>query len=448
MALKVLNPFKAFSACFRAMWLGVIASLCLMASPCAQAHKASDAYLQARQEGQLIALRWDVSLRDLQALMPLDTNEDGRITWGELKAHRTQIDGYMLSHLTLQSSPLPASVCRLRPVPEQGGQSQQAPLERRSDGTYYVLRLVADCPVTPTQRGQGAAGLQVSYRFMQEVDPTHRGLWQWLGREPGPVALLPDGRPVWLPGPAQNLSMMDAPTLALGALALRASYTPDLQAEAPPVAPAPSAHPWQMVRDGMHHILMGTDHVLFLICLLLPAVLWRESGTAGPRGGTPVPHARQAIMPVLGTITMFTVAHSITLALAALGWVKLSPRWVEPGIALTIALAAIDNLWPIFHGRRQAFTFVFGLVHGFGFAGVLAEMQLPTSGFVSALLQFNVGVELGQLLVVVPALLLLLPLRHWPPYARTLMPAASVLALLVAAGWWVERVFDMGFMPL
>ena len=156
----------------------------LMGMP-AQAHKASDAYLLLQPQGQLLAVRWDVALRDLQTLMPLDANEDGRITWGEVKARRTEIEGHMLSHLSVQRGPK-AKPCVL--MPAQG----QPLLERRGDGTYYVLRLSGTC-VGPSSQWQ------ISYRFMQGVDPTHRGLLVWKGRSDSPVALVPDGRLLALP---------------------------------------------------------------------------------------------------------------------------------------------------------------------------------------------------------------------------------------------------------
>ena len=129
----------------------------------------------------------------------------------------------------------------------------------------------------------------------------------------------------------------------------------------------------------------------------------------------------------------------------------LSPRLIEPAIAVTIALAALDNLRPLLGQRpnyRYAFTFLFGLIHGFGFADVLAEMDLPRGDFMAALLKFNLGVELGQLVIVLPLLALLFAVRRWPVYAQRLLPAGSVAALLVAVGWFVERVLDLGFMPV
>ena len=207
----------------------------------------------------------------------------------------------------------------------------------------------------------------------------------------------------------------------------------------------------QFVRDGIHHILIGADHVLFLLCLLLPAVLIpivTRPGGQPVRPTQPVPRWWQAMPPVLMTVTSFTVAHSITLAVASLGWVTLPPRVVEPAIALTIGLAAWDNIRPIFKARRHLFTFLFGLIHGFGFASVLSELDLPASGFAWALLGFNVGVELGQLILVVPAMAVLLLLRSRPAYARWMVPVGSLCAIVLAAGWFVERVFDLGFMPV
>ena len=449
-----------------ALWWATLLGLSMLWPAAARAHKASDAYLQWRQEGQLVALRWDVAVRDLQSLMPLDSNDDGRITWGEIKSQQAAIDGYMLSHLRLQVEALrpnaskpggAARACHLRPLLRQADAVDAAPLERRADGAYYVLRMAATCPAS-----RGA--VQLSYRFMQEVDPTHRGLLSRQGGSDAPVALVPDGRWATLQGADQALSMMDTPSTRVAqrqaevrAWARQASYLPEPDASvrteaaqpnlAPPVEPLASTSAWQWLRDGMHHILIGTDHVLFLICLVLPAVLLRATGREGEGVWAPVPRAREAVLPLLDTVTLFTVAHSITLGLAGMGWVQLPSRVVEPGIALTIVLAAIDNLKPIFHGRRHLFTFLFGLVHGFGFASVLAELNLPTSGFVWALLEFNLGVELGQLLVLVPAVAVLLPLRHWKGYPSRFMPAVSVAALVVAAGWWFERVFDLGFMP-
>ncbi|HUD32093.1 MAG TPA: HupE/UreJ family protein, partial [Variovorax sp.] len=204
----------------------------------------------------------------------------------------------------------------------------------------------------------------------------------------------------------------------------------------PAAARAPGAGFFQ---DGVHHILIGYDHVLFLVCLLLPAVLRRRADG----GREPVARWREAVWPMVGLVTMFTIAHSITLALASFQLVTISPRVVEPAIALTIMVAALDNLHPVLRGRRRLFSFLFGLIHGFGFASVLGELDLPALGFASALLRFNLGVEAGQLVIVSAVLAVLLALRRWRAYPAVVLRGGSVLAIGLATLWLVERVFDL-----
>jgi hypothetical protein len=160
-----------------------------------------------------------------------------------------------------------------------------------------------------------------------------------------------------------------------------------------------------------------------------------------------VPRLRDAVLPLAGVVTAFTLAHSITLALAALHWVTISPSVIEPAIAATIVLAAVDNVWPIFGGRRAIVTFVFGLVHGFGFAGVLGELNLPTTQFAWALLQFNLGLELGQLAIVAAATGVLFLLRHQPAYPRWGIGAGSAAAMAMGVLWFVERTANLTILP-
>lgn len=401
---------RTLAALLLALWGGL-----------AGAHKASDAYLRIeRSDAWSIALRWDIALRDLDALLALDADDDGAITWREVGARRAEIERYAVSRLRLDG-------CALHLDADAPG----APLERRVDGTYFVLRLSGDCP-----RLAAAQDLTLGYALFAELDPTHRGL---LRAERGDgrvqvVSLAPGGTAAKVDiGAARPVEATEAAAAAPASMST---------ANAPPSA-APAADE-QLLLDGLRHILGGADHLLFLACLLLPAVLRRA-----PDGRwRPVERWRDALRPVLWTVTMFTVAHSLTLGLAAARLVSMSPRVIEPAIALTIALAAWDNLRPLFGARRHGFTFAFGLIHGFGFAEVLAELELPPAEFIGALLRFNLGVELGQLLVVLPLLALLLALRGRRVYARALLPAGSALALVAAAGWFVERVFDLGFMPL
>jgi hypothetical protein len=166
-----------------------------------------------------------------------------------------------------------------------------------------------------------------------------------------------------------------------------------------------------------------------------------------PAGWEPVERLAQAVWPVAGIVTAFTVAHSITLALASLKLVSLSPAIIEPAIAVTIVLAALDNLRPIFPVRRFVVAFFFGLIHGFGFAGVLGELDLPSGAFAWALLQFNLGLEAGQLLIVVVVTAALFGLRKRSAYRPMVIGLGSTLAIAVGLAWLLERTAGVSVLP-
>ncbi|MEY4530353.1 MAG: hypothetical protein RLZZ156_1074 [Deinococcota bacterium] len=178
------------------------------------------------------------------------------------------------------------------------------------------------------------------------------------------------------------------------------------------------------VKLGIEHILTGYDHLLFVLSLLM-------------LGG--------GLAYLLKVITAFTLAHSISLSLAALNIVHLPAKLVESGIALTIAFVAAENLWrkdvTALTRSRWIFTFVFGLIHGLGFAGVLKEIGLPQNNVAVSLLGFNAGVEIGQLAVVIPAFLVLQALKRIPWELR-LRQTVSVFAVAAGLFWFVERAFS------
>jgi hydrogenase/urease accessory protein HupE len=181
----------------------------------------------------------------------------------------------------------------------------------------------------------------------------------------------------------------------------------------------------RFVAAGIHHILIGPDHILFLVGLLL-------------LGGT--------IRRLALVVTAFTAAHSITLTIAALRLFSPPPSLVEPLIALSIVYVGVDNLM-VRGGRdvRVWIAFAFGLVHGFGFASVLREMDLPARALGWSLLSFNVGVEIGQLFVVVLVASALGALRHRSEAAgRRIAFAGSLVVVVAGAFWFVERVFLAG----
>ncbi|MFY9551664.1 MAG: HupE/UreJ family protein [Thermoanaerobaculia bacterium] len=173
---------------------------------------------------------------------------------------------------------------------------------------------------------------------------------------------------------------------------------------------------------GFTHILpKGTDHILFVLGIFLLSV---------------------RLKPILMQVTAFTIAHTITLALTIYGVVSLSPRIVEPMIALSIVYVAVENVVsPKLSPWRVALVFCFGLLHGMGFAGVLSQLGLPRSEFLTALLCFNAGVELGQLTVISLAFLLIgLPFRNKPWYRQRIVIPGSIVIAAIGLFWFVQRV--------
>ena len=406
-------------------WLGLLG--CLFAAP-AQAHKSSDAYLFFDQQPAATTLRWDIALRDLDVVLALDADANRELTWGEIRAAWPRIDALALASLAVPG-------CRFEVLGHA--------LEQRNDGAYAVLQLSAPCQVGPAA--------VMHYSLFAEIDPTHRGIVRQTvaGAAPRLRMLVPALMPAALQRTqAQAASAAAAPAAtadpASAAVpdAVPAAAAPLAVTAAPPAsaAAAVDSHSPSFIGEGVHHILTGYDHLLFLLCLLLPSVLTRQPGP--PSRWQAVAGWRQAILPVAKTVTLFTLAHSVTLALAALGWVKLSPAFVEPAIAATIMLAAFDNLRPWLLRWRGWVTFGFGMIHGFGFAGVLGELQLPAAQFGWALFQFNLGLEIGQLLLVLAVVPLLFVLRRRSAYVPLVLRAGSSLALLMAGVWLVERSTD------
>ncbi|MFC6663165.1 HupE/UreJ family protein [Deinococcus multiflagellatus] len=198
---------------------------------------------------------------------------------------------------------------------------------------------------------------------------------------------------------------------------------------------------WQNVLTfiwlGMTHIWAGLDHVLFLLTLLLPTVLRRQEGQ-----WQPVATFREAFGSVIKVVTAFTVAHSITLTLSALGILTFASQLVESVIAVSVVFAALNNLVPLVQERaRWAVAFGFGLMHGFGFSSVLGELVEDRQALVQSLLGFNLGVELGQLALVAVAVPLLFWIRATVFYRRVVFAPASVGVAVVAAVWFVQRAF-------
>jgi hypothetical protein len=364
----------------------------LAASLCgpAAAHKPSDAYLALSAEGGRMTGQWDIALRDLDFAIGLDADSDGAITWGETRAREEEVAAYALARLSIEAD---GGACALS--------AGRLLVDRHSDGAYAALPFIADCPA--------GHRLTIAYRLFADIDPQHRGLLRLAAGETTQTA-------VFGPDTARQSFDLD-----------RAGLWRQLADHA---------------ADGVEHIWRGYDHILFLLSLLLPAVLLRRGGSWAPQ-----PSFRAALIDVIRIVTAFTLAHSVTLALASLKIVELPARLSESAIAVSVIVAALNNIFPLIEGRRWMVAGGFGLLHGFGFAAVLTDLGLPPGAMTVALFGFNIGVEIGQLAIVSVFLPLAWALRGAAAYRQAGVIGGSCLIAGLAAVWLVERAFDMSLLP-
>jgi HupE / UreJ protein len=361
----------------------LLATLCMtLFASGAQAHKASDAYLSVGESPTTIAnavpLRLSLALKDIDAaLQTLDADGDRRLTWGETQAALPNIVRWVDAGLTLRCASAPAQ-------PAWGLDS----LEQRSDGVYLRLGAQITCAAP--------AAVKLDYGLMQDIDPTHRLLLQsGLDGQRQAAVLAPGARS------SMELARRGAP--ASGPATLANFFT-----------------------EGVQHILSGYDHLAFLLALLLPISLLARERSSG-------------LAKLLFTVTGFTLGHSVTLALATLGWISASPTWVEPAIAMSIGASALLNLYPVRGLRTDVLAVAFGLVHGLGFSGVMTEAGLSGTLLVWALAGFNLGVEAGQLMMVAAWCALHLLLVRWSHYSAVVVRGGSFALLLLAVYWTIPR---------
>lgn len=353
----------------------------------AHADKFSDSYLFLDAKEKLVEGQWDIALRDLDNVIGLDRDGDGAITWDETRSKNAEIAAYALPRLALST---PRGNCQLS--------AGEQLVDHHSDGAYIVLRFQASCPST-------IDSLTIRYSLLFDVDPQHKGLLK-------------------LKGNGSTLTGIFSADQRVGTFSTsKPSQLQDFVA---------------YVKTGIWHIWTGFDHLLFLFSLLLPAVLYSSGARWQPSSSF-----KASCLDVLKIVTAFTVSHSLTLSLATLHIVTLPSRWVESAIAASVIVAALNNLYPVVRGRRWLVAFAFGLVHGFGFATVLTDLALPPAQLTLALVGFNCGVELGQLVIVAIFLPFAFVLRRTWLYQRVAVIAGSLMITAVASIWLIERAFDL-----
>lgn len=363
-------------------------AIMLLQASAALAHSQSYGYLAIDDTSSNLTGRLELALRDLDQLVPMDTDGNGQITWGEIRKAETAIATQALGSISLSR----AAPCTLTPAPTM--------IDQHGGEPYLVMPFAVNCP-------DANGALTITYNAMFDRDAQHRGL----------VAVTTaDGPQSFVTSPETRSIRLASPSFSgMGRFTT-------------------------FVTHGMHHLWMGYDHMLFLITMLLSTVLQARGASLW-----------RNLTEAAKVVTAFTLSHSVTLALAALGLVSLPSALTESLIAVTIALAALNNIWPVVTQRVWLLALGFGLVHGLGFANVLGDLGLETSNLVLSLLGFNLGVELAQLAVVAIALpLLLLILREQPnsSWRRATMPAANLLIFAMGAAWFSDRALGTALLPL
>ncbi|WP_240778305.1 HupE/UreJ family protein [Shewanella polaris] len=346
------------------------------------AHQMSTSYLSVNvdKQGQIQGT-WQVGFFDINQIVPMDDNQDGEITWAELQANHVAMVDYLQSSL---------AIGRQQDCPLTFKDAQQ--IDQHFNEGYLVASFQAEC--------NSSGVLSINDQAFFDIDPDHQVI-------------------VTITAPDHQYARVinnDKPTILvnLGESQASATFT-------------------EYVYQGMIHIWKGTDHILFLLALLLTCVLVREQ-----KKWHAIDNPKQIFKDTAWIVTAFTLAHSVTLTATAMGVLNFSSHWVELGIALSVLFAALNNVWPIVL-RLGWITFAFGLLHGMGFAGVLGELGLPENQKLLAILAFNVGVEIGQLAILAAVLPLLIFIRHTLWYRNWGMQLGSVAIGLMAIQWSVER---------
>ena len=356
------------------------------------AHTTSDSYLNIVLDEQQSSISWAIAVRDMEYAVGLDINTDGKITWAEVLQRQQVIEAYVLSRLSLYLT--------------VGEQKQSCHIDNnnllvddKTDGTYLVFDIISPCLKDALNKN-----LSIDYQLLFDIDKNHRGLMLFESQ----------GKTVsFVASPKNHIFKLQ--NKSISSLTVFVDY----------------------VLEGVWHIWIGLDHILFLLALLLPTIFTYKNKKWQHRE-----RVSSGLLPVLKIVTAFTIAHSITLTLSVMGIVQLPVQLVEIVIAVTVLLTCLHTIRPVFHQSLWKLTFIFGLIHGFGFANVLLDLGLANAELALSLLAFNVGVEIGQLFIVSLFILFASAVhRHWWYHLFIFRGGITVTAVLSCI-WIIERSFN------
>lgn len=345
-------------------------------------HELSNGYLTLKSVSE-DTLSGELLLKpeDIGRVAGLDVNNDGSLTWGEVNRNHNLASRYIQNNVKVSNS-----------------------------GTYCAINVAS-----PSMRDISAESLlvyplEVSCAYLEEVRVQYTGI------------------------------VTDFPThkLLTSITINDQSFVYVLDSERAAITVSAQDSAWasqfgEMVYQGIWHIFIGLDHILFLVATLLTVNLYRKNKRWVKEQSKKLIFKNTVIL-----VSTFTLAHSITLTATALDVITLDSRIVELGIAISVAITALNNVYPMIM-RVGFITFGFGLLHGMGFASVFGDLNAQAGSLVMNVLAFNLGVEVGQLAIVAILLPLLLALRSVKVYAKAIMPIASSIIAVVALNWTLQR---------
>ena len=382
MTSNIPKIFTTLGAC--------ILLLIVISSGNAQAHSSSNSYIIFSTQNQASVLRADINFRDVDLVFDLDQNKDGKVSWGETLAKTAEIQAWLEQGIQLNTTSQKCSLTQMNMKASD-----------HADGTYLSVEWAVACSGAAQE---GPTGLNLRYSLMFDQDNLHRALVKIDLPDSQSSAILSPERP--------EVSLTKANDSLTHVLA-------------------------RYLIEGVWHIWIGVDHILFLLSLLILAFLepTRRSVIHWPA----VKNVKTSVLDVLTVVTAFTLAHSITLGLTIFKWLEPSADFIEPVIALSVVAAALNNLLGWAALRRWQLAFAFGLVHGFGFANVLLDLGLPSDQLAIALGGFNLGVELGQIAIVLVFLPLAWTLRHTIFYRWVVVVGGSLAIAALGLIWTLQR---------
>ncbi len=345
------------------------------------AHRPNDSKISLNITATDIEGQALFQMDDLEWVVGIDDNRDKKVTWQEFKTHLPNIQQQFTDSIQITRN---TTTCQLK--------SELSDIKQIADRTYAEFSLQSHCPSTDNQ-------LTVEANYLTIVDPQHQLF----------LSLNNDGKTT------STLLTRNNKTLSItGDIKLFDSIK-------------------AFIREGIWHIFTGYDHILFIMTLIFASLF-----------GVAMDQQKTSVKNLLLMISSFTIAHSVTLIASALDWIRIPSQWVESAIAATVIFAALNVRMKWVAEKLWALTFSFGLIHGMGFANALRELSIPEQNFISSLVSFNIGVEIGQLVLVGISLpLLFLLAKNSFKLQQQSIKFATAFITCFGIIWFIERVANV-----